>query len=68
MQRQHVPSTTDTHATMEVLLETVFSTRSMQRCYEEDNWGNRVISVREGVKKRDSWNGATTQRGLEGGS
>jgi hypothetical protein len=25
--------------TIELLLETVFSTRSMQRGYKEDNWG-----------------------------
>jgi ParB-like chromosome segregation protein Spo0J len=33
---KHVPAATDTHATIEVLLETVFSTRSMQRGYKED--------------------------------
>jgi hypothetical protein len=27
----------------------------VQRGYKEDNWGNRVSSVREAVKKRDSW-------------
>jgi hypothetical protein len=36
---------------IEVLLETRFSTRSMQRGYEEDNWGNRVGSVWESVKR-----------------
>jgi hypothetical protein len=25
------------------------------RSYNEDNWGNQVISVRDAVKKRDSW-------------
>jgi hypothetical protein len=34
---KHVPAVTDTHATIEVLLETVFSTRSMQRGYKEEN-------------------------------
>jgi hypothetical protein len=37
---KHVPGVTDTHATIEVLLETVFSTRSVQSGYKEDNWGN----------------------------
>jgi hypothetical protein len=32
----------DKHATVEVLMETVFS---MQRGYKEDNWGNPVSSV-----------------------
>jgi hypothetical protein len=30
---KNVPATTDTHVTIEVLLETVFSTRSVQRGY-----------------------------------
>jgi hypothetical protein len=66
--RKHVPAATDTHATIEVLLEIVFSTRSVQKGYEEDNWGNRVSSVREAVKQRDSWKGAVIQRGPERGS
>jgi hypothetical protein len=48
---EHVPAATDTNATIEVLLETVFSTRSLQRSYNEDNWGIRVSSVRECAKK-----------------
>jgi hypothetical protein len=47
----HVSAATDTHATTVVLLETVFSTRSVQRGYKEDNWGNLVISVWETVKR-----------------
>jgi hypothetical protein len=39
----HVPAATDTYATIEVMLETMFSTRSVQRGY----------NVREAVKKRD---------------
>jgi hypothetical protein len=35
---KHVPAETDTHATIEVLLETMFSTWSVQRSYNEDNW------------------------------
>jgi hypothetical protein len=60
------------HATIKVLLKTVFSTRSVQRGYKEDNWGNRDSSVWEAVKKRESWKGyrkgAVIQRGLEHGS
>jgi uncharacterized NAD(P)/FAD-binding protein YdhS len=33
---KHVPAATNTHATIEVLLETV-STRSVQRGYKEDS-------------------------------
>jgi hypothetical protein len=32
----------NTHATIQLLLETVFSTRSLQRGYKEDDWGDRV--------------------------
>jgi hypothetical protein len=42
----------DTHETIEVLLETVFSARSMQRGYKEDNWANRVNYGWEAVRKR----------------
>jgi hypothetical protein len=62
---KHVPAAKDTHATIEVLLGTVFSTRSVQRRYMEDKWDNRVSSVRESVKKRGSWEGAAVQRGPE---
>jgi hypothetical protein len=54
---KHVPAAKDTHATIEVLLETVFSTLSVHKGYKEDNWGNRVTSVRKALK-----------RGLERGS
>jgi hypothetical protein len=50
---KHIPAATDKHATIEVLLETAFSTRSVRRGYEEDNWGDQVSSVRETVKKRE---------------
>jgi hypothetical protein len=33
---KNVPAATDTHATIEVLLKTVFSTRSVQRGYKDD--------------------------------
>jgi hypothetical protein len=62
---KHVPTATDTHATIEVRLETVFSTRSVPRGYKKDNWGNQVSSVLEAVKKRDSWKTAAVQKGLE---
>jgi hypothetical protein len=34
---EHVPIATDTHATTEVLLETVFCIRLVQMGYKEDN-------------------------------
>jgi hypothetical protein len=34
---KHVPATKDTHATIEVMLETVFSTRSVQMSYKKNN-------------------------------
>jgi hypothetical protein len=54
----NVPAATDKHATIEVLLETVFSIQSAQRGYKEDNWGNRVSSVRESMKKRVQFEGS----------
>jgi hypothetical protein len=39
---KHVPAATSTHTTVELLLETVFSTRSVQSGYKEDNWGYSV--------------------------
>jgi hypothetical protein len=48
---KHTPAATDKHATIEMLLKTVFSTRSMQTGYKKNNWGNREISVRQSVKK-----------------
>jgi hypothetical protein len=50
---KHVPMATNTHATIQLLLEAVFSTHSMQRCYKEDNWGDPVqLSFARKVKKR----------------
>jgi hypothetical protein len=37
---KHVPAVTDTHATIEVLLETGFSTQFVPRSYKEENWSN----------------------------
>jgi hypothetical protein len=54
---KHFHAATDMHATIEVLLETVFSIRSVQMGYKEENWDNQVSSLREAVK-----------RGLERGS
>jgi hypothetical protein len=65
---KHVPTAMDAHTTIEVLLETVFSTRSVQRDYKEDNWDNRVSSAREAVKERFSWKGAAVRKGIEPGS
>jgi hypothetical protein len=50
----YVPTATYTCTTIKILLETAFSTRCVQRGYKEENWGNRVNSVRESVKKRNS--------------
>jgi hypothetical protein len=38
---KQVPTATDTHAIIVVLLETVFSTRSMQRSYIEGTTGRK---------------------------
>jgi hypothetical protein len=48
---KHVPATMDKHAAIEVLLETMFYTRSVQRGYTEDRWGSRDSSVWECVRK-----------------
>jgi hypothetical protein len=40
---KHVPAATNTHTTIELLLETVFYTRSLQRGYKEGSWGDWVI-------------------------
>jgi hypothetical protein len=39
---KHVPAATNMHATIVLLLETVFSTRSVQMGYDEDNWDDPV--------------------------
>jgi hypothetical protein len=39
---KHVPAAKNTHTTIELLLETVFSNRSVQSDYKEDNWGDPV--------------------------
>jgi hypothetical protein len=46
---KHVPVATDTHETIEVLLETVFSARNCK-----DSWGKEVSFVWESEKKRGS--------------
>jgi hypothetical protein len=35
---KHIPASTNTHAKIELLFETVFSTRSVQMGYKEDKW------------------------------
>jgi hypothetical protein len=37
--RKHVPAATNTLATIDLLVEAAFSTRSVERSYKEDNWG-----------------------------
>jgi hypothetical protein len=39
---KHVPAAGNMVATIELLLETVFSTPSTQRGYNEDYWGDTV--------------------------
>jgi hypothetical protein len=39
---KHLPVKTNTYKTVELLLETVFSTQSVQIGYKEDNWGYPV--------------------------
>jgi hypothetical protein len=53
---KHVPAATDTHATREVLLETVFLLGPCKGVIR------RTIEARRG-----SWKGVTVQRGLEHG-
>jgi hypothetical protein len=48
---KHVPVATYTHATIQVPLETVFYTRSVQRGNKEDSWVNPVSSVWERGKE-----------------
>jgi hypothetical protein len=48
---KHVSAAMDKPAAIEVLLETVFFSRSVRRGYKEDDWGNRVTSIREAVRK-----------------
>jgi hypothetical protein len=36
---KHIPAATNMHATIELLLETLFSTQSVQRSHKEDNRG-----------------------------
>lgn len=51
---KRVPAATDTHSTIELLLETVCSVRLVQGGCAEDSWGSRFSSVQEAVKKKDS--------------
>jgi hypothetical protein len=39
---KHVPAVINTHTTIELLLETVFSAQFVQSSYKEDNWGNAI--------------------------
>jgi hypothetical protein len=52
---KHVPAATTTHTTVELLLETVFSTRSVQSAYNEDNWGNPVSNTVPGGITGPPW-------------
>jgi hypothetical protein len=48
---KHVPAATNTNTTIKLLLETVFSTRSVQYGYKEDIWGDPFLSKEEQRKK-----------------
>jgi hypothetical protein len=39
---KHVRAAKNTHTTIELLLEAVFSARSVQSGYKEDNWSDTV--------------------------
>jgi hypothetical protein len=52
---KHVPAVTDTHATIEVLLETVFSTRSVQMKQEEACNKDLVVSPRWVLYSKTDW-------------
>jgi hypothetical protein len=43
---KYVPAATNTYTTIELLLETVFSNRSVQGGYKEDNWFDPVSESR----------------------
>jgi hypothetical protein len=56
---KHVPAATNTHAAIELLLENVYSTRSVQMGYKEDNWGDPVsweLSLASEAEKRWRYN------------
>lgn len=59
---KQVPAATDTRTTIEMLLETVFSTLSVQRSYKEDNWDNRMSYVREIWEEKRQFGKATPFR------
>jgi predicted nucleic acid-binding protein len=40
---KHLPAVTNTHKIVELFLETVLSTRSVQSVYKKDSWGDPVI-------------------------
>jgi hypothetical protein len=42
LQGEHTPMATDTHTTLEELLETEFSVQSTLRPYNEDQWDKSV--------------------------
>jgi hypothetical protein len=46
---KHIPAATNERATIQVLLQTGFSTRSVPRSQKEENWCDQVSSVREAV-------------------
>jgi hypothetical protein len=59
---KHVLPTTNTHATTEFLLEMVFCTRSVQRGFKEDSWGEPLNSLLGA-----GWNTSTVALRVVGG-
>jgi hypothetical protein len=45
---KHFPEVTDTHAIIEVPLETMLTTRAVQRGYEKNNWSKNSSGVEAG--------------------
>jgi hypothetical protein len=41
---KHIPAATNLHTTIQLLLETVYATWSVQSGYKEDIWDDQVIS------------------------
>jgi hypothetical protein len=64
---KHIPAATDTHATIEILLEMVFCTWSVQMGYKEDNWQPSEYCMGD-CEEKFSWQGDAVHRVLERGS
>jgi hypothetical protein len=65
---KHVPAATNTHTAKELVFETMFSTRSVQRSYKEENWGDPVRDSRVEVGSNISTVALRVVGGDENGS